>query len=118
MTRSLPVVLLLLLAACAHQTSALAITGTTLDGAGITLEAVEAGMHSASNAHALTAAQAEGWNDFLSRWKIAYPNAVAAWRKAKAKGDDSGMEQASAALVELLGQLNSWASVLTEVRKP
>lgn len=105
-------------AGCAHQASALAITGTTLDGAGITFEAVEAGMHSASDAHVLTAAQVEGWNDFLARWKVAYPNACAAWRAAKAKGDDSGAEQAAAALAELLGQLNSWATVLTEARKP
>lgn len=102
-------------AACAHAPSALIITGSTLDAAGITMESVEAGMRSASDARELTREQVLAWNDFLARWKVGYPDACAAWRAAKAKQDDSSAEQAAAALAVLIGQLNDWASVVAKV---
>lgn len=104
-----------LIVACAHtQQSALIITASTLDAAGVTFEAVAAGMQTASDNRALTREQVLAWNDFLERWRKGYKLACADWRAAKAKGDASGAEQAGAAVGALIGQLNEWASVLAK----
>lgn len=111
--------ILFLSISCAHnQNAGLIITGSTLDAAGITFEATLAGMESASSANVLTRGQVIGWNDFLARWQKAYPDACKAWRKADAAQDESGLAEASAALAELLTQLNDWAAVLTKTRAP
>lgn len=116
MRRALPVLALLALSACAQtqqqvRQTAVEITAATLDGAGIAFEGVAAGMQLASDAHELSAAQVEAWNDFLARWKAAYPNACAIWRAAKQTGDADLAAQATAIIVKLLGQLDSWIAV-------
>jgi hypothetical protein len=97
---------------CAHAPSALVVTGDVLDGAGVTFEAVAAGMQSASDSHALTREQALAWNDFLARWKAGYHGAAALWRTAKATHDEPLAEQAAAVLGTLLGQLATWQAVV------
>lgn len=101
---------------CAHAqpASAITVTGDVLDGAGITFEAVLAGMKSASDAHALSATQVEAWNDFLARWRAGYHLTAKAWRDAKAKADGTGAEQAEAALGSLLGELAAWQFVIAK----
>lgn len=116
MRRALPVLALLALSACAQtqqqvRQTAVEITAATLDGAGITFEGVAAGMRLASDAHELSVAQVEAWNDFLARWKAAYPNACAIWRAAKSTGDDVLAARAASILATMLGQLDSWIAI-------
>lgn len=109
MTRALPLVLLL---ACAHApAAALAVTGETLDAAGIAFETTAAGMQAASDAHTLTAEQVYAWNDFLARWKAGYPGACALWRAAKSTGDLALAAQAEALIATFLAQLATWQTV-------
>jgi hypothetical protein len=106
---------------CAHTgpaPSAIAVTGDVLDGAGITFETVAAGMKAASNAHALSVADVEAWNDFLARWKAGYHLTAKAWRDAKARADGTGVEQAEAALGALLGELAQWQFVVAKAATP
>lgn len=129
--KTVPMVLLMLgiglsTPSCAHTgaaapgatPSAITVTGDVLDGAGITFEAVSAGMKSASDAHALTAAQVEAWNAFLVRWRAGYHVGAKAWRDAKAKADGTAAEQAEAALGSLLGELASWGFVVAKAATP
>jgi hypothetical protein len=100
---------------CAHAPSAVVVTGDVLDVAGVAFEATAAGMRSASDAHALSVAQVEAWNDFLARWKAGYPGAAALWREAVRTKDDALAAQAGAVVTTLMGQLAVWQTVVKGV---
>jgi hypothetical protein len=117
--KTAPMALLVLslgLGSCAHApTTPLIVSGEVLDGAGITFEAVAAGMQSLSDAHELTRERVLAWNDFLERWRAGYHSAAKAWRAAR--GADGGVDQAEAVLTSLLSELATWQFVVAGIRK-
>jgi hypothetical protein len=115
MTRSLALLPLLALVACAHTQPLpppIVITGQTLDWAGATFEVVDAGMRAANKAHALTDAQVVSYEEFVARWSAGYRLAAKQWAEARTKLDQPAVQQAVGILTGLLSELAQWQFVM------
>jgi hypothetical protein len=117
--RTLRLLPLLALVACAHvqPPPAIVITGQTLDWAGATFEVVDAGMHAANKAHALTDAQVVSYEEFVARWDKGYRQAAADWKEARKHLDQPAEQQAAGILTRLLTELATWQFVMMGVSR-
>lgn len=103
------------LVACAHaQVSPLQVSEDVLHGAALTFEATSAGMRSVNGL--LTEAQRVAWNGFAAKFDAGFKVASDAARAAEAKHDESGVQQAGAALGALLGELTTFEVMLAQVK--
>jgi len=100
---------------CAHTQKPpqpIVITGHTLDWAGATFEVVDAGMHAAHKAHALTNEQVVSYEEFVARWSAGYKLAAKQWKDARQKLDEPAVQQAASILTGLLSELATWQFVM------
>ena len=102
---------------CAHApVQPIAITGHTLDWAGATFEVVDAGMHAAAKANALTNEQIVSYEDFVARWSAGYKRAAADWKEARLRLDEPAVQQAAGILTRLLSELATWRDNAASIR--
>jgi hypothetical protein len=108
MTRTVPVVLLLALASCAHDKAWVA-SGTSIAMLGESFVATGRLMDSALDSKAVTAEQYRKWAAFAHYFKPAYDLAADRWLHA----DDSATEHAAVVLTALAGELAAWTALAT-----
>lgn len=104
MTRALPVIALLALAACSH-TQAYVATGESIDALGQTFVATGHALDAAYDAHRVSEAQYDRWRAFVKFFKPTYDMAADRWLHA----DETASEHAAAVLAALSAELATFA---------
>lgn len=114
---ALPLVAAVVLSSsCAHAPSALRITGTTLDAAEVTCEATHAAVIALNEQHRISQSQVEGWNAFLAKFQVVFPDASRIWEGAANNGSATLQQQAEAILQTLLSELDTWRDLVLGIQ--